>query len=190
MFHSINPLADCRATQRVLSSLERLTSQTRGWRHTRCVMQERMDFLRSDLVHLFDGTGIDKSAYEEKVDFQVHTQLTLQILSPTVGFCDIAADPLTMMARCLQDPITNYNTLTGAAALLATLRRVDCLRRSCCKKLKPYRQLVHMLTLARGHVQATFSISNSCASSLARTSFSTTSAGLATGRSPADGPWR
>ncbi len=78
-----------------------------------------MDFLRSDLVHLFDGTGIDKSAYEEKVDFQVHTQLTLQILSPTVGFCDIAADPLTMMARCLQDPITNYNTLTGAAALLA-----------------------------------------------------------------------
>ena len=31
--------------------------------------QERMDFLRRDLVHLFDETGIDKSSYEEVVEF-------------------------------------------------------------------------------------------------------------------------
>lgn len=33
-------------------------------------MQGRMDFLREDLGHLFDEQGIDKSAYEEKVEFR------------------------------------------------------------------------------------------------------------------------
>ena len=28
-----------------------------------------MDFLRRDLVHLFDETGIDKTSYEEVVEF-------------------------------------------------------------------------------------------------------------------------
>ena len=31
--------------------------------------QERMDFLRKDLPHLFDEQGIDKDAYEEVVEF-------------------------------------------------------------------------------------------------------------------------
>ena len=31
--------------------------------------QERMEFLRRDLVHLFDETGIDKTSYEEVVEF-------------------------------------------------------------------------------------------------------------------------
>eukprot|EP00208_Stichococcus_sp_RCC1054_P000489 CAMPEP_0206140442 /NCGR_PEP_ID=MMETSP1473-20131121/9492_1 /ASSEMBLY_ACC=CAM_ASM_001109 /TAXON_ID=1461547 /ORGANISM="Stichococcus sp, Strain RCC1054" /LENGTH=369 /DNA_ID=CAMNT_0053534595 /DNA_START=232 /DNA_END=1341 /DNA_ORIENTATION=+ len=33
-------------------------------------MQERMDFLREDLKHLFDEQGIDKSAYEDRVKFR------------------------------------------------------------------------------------------------------------------------
>lgn len=33
-------------------------------------MQGRMDFLRDDLEHLFDEQGIDKSAYEDKVEFR------------------------------------------------------------------------------------------------------------------------
>ena len=32
-------------------------------------LQERMEFLRRDLVHLFDETGIDKDSYEEIVEF-------------------------------------------------------------------------------------------------------------------------
>lgn len=36
--------------------------------------QDRMDFLREDLAHLFDEQGIDKTAYEEKVNFQVGGQ--------------------------------------------------------------------------------------------------------------------
>ena len=31
--------------------------------------QDRMDFLRRDLVHLFDEQGIDKNSYEEVVEF-------------------------------------------------------------------------------------------------------------------------
>ena len=31
--------------------------------------QDRMEFLRRDLVHLFDEQGIDKSSYEEVVQF-------------------------------------------------------------------------------------------------------------------------
>lgn len=33
-----------------------------------CV-QDRMEFLRKDLPHLFDNQGIDKDAYEEVVEF-------------------------------------------------------------------------------------------------------------------------
>lgn len=34
------------------------------------VSQGRMDFLREDLAHLFDEQGIDKTAYENKVEFR------------------------------------------------------------------------------------------------------------------------
>ena len=40
-----------------------------------CV-QDRMDFLRRDLCHLFDEQGIDRSAYEEKVNFEVSVHPT------------------------------------------------------------------------------------------------------------------
>ncbi|KAK9837901.1 hypothetical protein WJX74_007465 [Apatococcus lobatus] len=33
-------------------------------------MQERMDFLKADMKHLFDDQGVDKSQYDEKVDFR------------------------------------------------------------------------------------------------------------------------
>jgi hypothetical protein len=32
-------------------------------------MQEKMDFLREDLTHLFDDQGIDQSAYDDVVEF-------------------------------------------------------------------------------------------------------------------------
>lgn len=32
--------------------------------------QEKMDFLRKDLAHLFDDQGIDQSAYDSKVNFE------------------------------------------------------------------------------------------------------------------------
>ncbi|KAK9843907.1 hypothetical protein WJX84_004693, partial [Apatococcus fuscideae] len=33
-------------------------------------MQGRMDFLKSDMKHLFDEQGVDKSQYDDKVDFR------------------------------------------------------------------------------------------------------------------------
>lgn len=33
-------------------------------------VQQKMDFLREDLTHLFDDQGIDQSAYDDKVNFE------------------------------------------------------------------------------------------------------------------------
>lgn len=35
-----------------------------------CKVQGRMDFLKSDMKHLFDEQGVDKSQYDDKVDFR------------------------------------------------------------------------------------------------------------------------
>jgi hypothetical protein len=37
--------------------------------HCLWLSQDRMEFLRQDLVHLFDEQGIDKNSYEEVVEF-------------------------------------------------------------------------------------------------------------------------
>ena len=34
------------------------------------LVQEKMEFLREDLTHLFDDQGIDQSAYDDKVNFE------------------------------------------------------------------------------------------------------------------------
>ena len=60
-------------TARVLAAaraapLGHLVAPTR----VKCVsqpLQGRMEFLRQDLVHLFDEQGIDKDSYEEVVEF-------------------------------------------------------------------------------------------------------------------------
>ena len=35
-----------------------------------CLVQQKMEFLRGDLTHLFDDHGIDQSAYDAKVNFE------------------------------------------------------------------------------------------------------------------------
>jgi hypothetical protein len=39
--------------------------------------QDRIDFLREDLQHLFDEQGVDRTAYEEKVAFRVRIDILM-----------------------------------------------------------------------------------------------------------------
>ena len=46
------------------------------------VLQERMDFLKEDLQHLFDDQGIDKSQYNDRVEFR----------DPITSYNDVSGD--------------------------------------------------------------------------------------------------
>ena len=46
------------------------------------VLQERMDFLEEDLQHLFDDQGIDKSQYNDRVEFR----------DPITSYNDVSGD--------------------------------------------------------------------------------------------------
>ncbi len=83
-----------------------------------------MDFLRRDLVHLFDETGIDKTSYEEVVEFidPITSYRRLSGGCPANQCCqthqsNCGAAVTCWSARCLQQLPEEHDMRSGLALL-------------------------------------------------------------------------
>jgi hypothetical protein len=87
-----------------------------------------MAFLKADLVHLFDDKGIDKSQYDDVVQFRcmpVPRQRTVAALPRTTHrqLSSVTERGLYRGAAS-RDPITAYNSARGYMFNIAMLKRV------------------------------------------------------------------
>jgi Uncharacterized conserved protein (DUF2358) len=86
-------------------------------------LQDRMNFLREDLQHLFDEQGIDRTAYEEKVAFRVG--FCIALVASHTRLAGTTAFSCSNCALCTpQDPLSSYNTLSGYLFNIQFLRRI------------------------------------------------------------------
>lgn len=70
-----------------------------------------MDFLQKDLKNLFSGKGIDKSQYDDKVNF----------MDPITKYNSVTGEPSVGSMPCLFPLVLNYYTLFPLSFLLLLL---------------------------------------------------------------------
>ena len=91
------------------------------------LVQEKMDFLRGDLTHLFDDQGIDQSAYDDKVNFEdpitkYSTVKGAYLLLNHVCFAKQESNVVTVCCRHMA--IYSMLCVTGYMFNISMLRRV------------------------------------------------------------------
>ena len=70
------------------------------------MLQEKADFLRKDLTHLFDDQGIDQSAYDDKVVFE----------DPITKYSNVQG-ALIMLATVLPDAASSSEAISYRVCL-------------------------------------------------------------------------